>query len=100
MITPINNIHDTIYKTNLNKKGAHFTAHKDFAKIAQNYNIKASCYFRRGTYYGAPAYEFSEVINALKKVFETEGKKEQDNILHLIDTIGTVIFFELRSISH
>ena len=76
MITPINNIHDTIYKTNLNKKGAHFTAHKDFAKIAQNYNIKASCYFRRGTYYGAPAYEFSEVINALKKVFETEGKKD------------------------
>lgn len=76
MITPINNISLKNPYSNLKATPVNFTAHKDFKRIAQDYNIKASCYFRRGTFYGAPASEFADIISALRKVFSTEGKKD------------------------
>jgi hypothetical protein len=76
MITPINNINTTKYPTKPCQGSFCFTAHKDFAKIAQNYEIKASCYFRRGTFYGAPADGFADIIKAMKTNFKTEGKKD------------------------
>lgn len=76
MITPISSTNIKIQTIKPPQSNISFTAHKDFVKIAENYNIKASCYFRRGSFYGAPADAFADIIKALRKAFKTDYKQD------------------------
>ena len=47
-----------------------FKAHPEFYRLAQNFNVTASSYFRRGTLYGAPSAKFADIVDVLKLFFK------------------------------
>ena len=82
-IQSINSCYNYIRKPSVDSNRPGFTAHPDFNILSKNYAITASSYFRRGAFYGSPCDEFKDVISALIKVFNTDGKKRM-----LISGIG------------
>ena len=52
-----------------NKKLITYKAHPDYKRLAKDYNIKASSFFRRGDFYGSPSREFVDVIKILRSIF-------------------------------
>lgn len=85
-ISPIsnNNYH---YKKNPTKTiNAKFKAHPDFYKLARDYEVTASNYFRRGPCYGSPDERYIDIVNTFKKLFSQN--KERKPIKILIVGIG------------
>ncbi len=68
-----------------NNKKVTFKAHPEYKKLAQEYEINASSFFRRGRSYGSPSNEFGDVINILNKIF---GIKSFDKKNMFIAGIG------------
>lgn len=52
------------------KKQISYKAHPDYIRLAKDYNVNASSFFRRGDFYGSPSDEFVDVINILRSIFE------------------------------
>ena len=67
------------YNIKNSSKNTSFKAHKDFYRLAKDYDILASNYFRRGRMYGAASNKYPDVINSLKGIFTSNN--EQKNIL-------------------
>ena len=62
-------------------KKTSFKAHPDFYKLAKDYEIDASSWFRRGRAYGCASREYPDLINSLKDIFKPEepNEKKPDN---------------------
>ncbi|MBQ8168686.1 hypothetical protein IJZ97_04635 [bacterium] len=65
---------------NIQSNGIAFTAHADFNKLKDIYDVTASTYFRRGTFYGGPSAEFGDIVNVFKQLF-TEKPNEKKTML-------------------
>ena len=77
-ITPVSHNINSKYR-NSNSKIS-FKAHPDFEKLAKDFNITASSYFRRGPFYGSPDSDFIDVVNLFSKMFG-QNDKQQKKIL-------------------
>lgn len=80
-ILPINNLQ---YVNNKNSKTTYkpsFTHHPDFLKLQHEYEICASSYFRRGSFYGSPSDKFIDIVKALEKVFDKDSLKGKKKML-------------------
>lgn len=64
-----------ITRTDINNSSKTFRAHPDFYRLKEDFEILASCYFRRGKNYGAPSASFTDVINSLKSILLDKRKK-------------------------
>ena len=65
-----------------------FGHHPDFKKLMQDYEVTASSYFRRGSFYGSPCKEFADVISTLKQFFNEKMNLQNGKINMLIGGIG------------
>lgn len=54
-----------------------FKAHPDFEKLAKDFNITASSYFRRGPFYGSPDSEFIDIVDLFSKMFIPNDKQQK-----------------------
>ena len=75
MINAINpsysNNYNRNYKPRLPKAQTQmsFKAHPDFLKLAKEYEVTASSYFRRGQFYGSPSDYFQDIVDVFKHIF-------------------------------
>ena len=46
-----------------------FKAHPDFENLKKVYDVTASSYFRRGSFYGSPSDYFVDIVETFKEVF-------------------------------
>lgn len=68
----------TYSKKNYNQT---FTAHPDFYKLAKNYDLTASSYFRRGETYGSPSTEFADIVKTFLNIFKQETDKPRKMLI-------------------
>ena len=65
-----------------------FGHHKDFHRLMQDYEVTASSYFRRGSFYGSPCEKFTDIIDALKLFFKRKMSVKNPPKTMLIGGIG------------
>ena len=53
-----------------------FKAHPDFNKLAKDYDVVASSFFRRGLSFGAPSKYFMDIIKLFNEVFKKNSKQK------------------------
>ena len=68
-ILSINTEYNYLKKTN-------FKSHPDFNKLAKDYDIIASSFFRRGSVFGAPSEYFMDIVKLFRDVFKNNSKQK------------------------
>lgn len=71
MIPAINAINTSKnkYTTPKTQQRLSFKAHPDFENLKKFYEVTASSYFRRGSFYGSPSDYFVDIVEIFKEVF-------------------------------
>lgn len=58
-----------------------FKAHPDFDKLNKVYDVTASSFFRRGSFYGAPSAYYVDIVETFKKIFLPEKLTSKKKML-------------------